>query len=56
MHALSLSGESEENIRELFSKAYRTAPSIVFIDETDAIGSKSENQQREMEKRIVTQL
>uniref|UniRef100_A0A0D3B4D4 AAA+ ATPase domain-containing protein n=1 Tax=Brassica oleracea var. oleracea TaxID=109376 RepID=A0A0D3B4D4_BRAOL len=51
-----VSGESEENIRELFSKAYRTAPSIVFIDETDAIGSKRENQQREMEKRIVTQL
>ncbi|KAJ0261927.1 AAA ATPase [Hirschfeldia incana] len=49
-------GESEENIRELFSKAYRTAPSIVFIDEIDAIGSKRENQQREMEKRIVTQL
>ncbi|CAN6813650.1 unnamed protein product [Brassica oleracea] len=51
-----VSGESEENIRELFSKAYRTAPSIVFIDEIDAIGSKRENQQREMEKRIVTQL
>ncbi|KAF2580776.1 hypothetical protein F2Q68_00001236 [Brassica cretica] len=51
-----LSGESEENIRELFSKAYRTAPCIVFIDEIDAIGSKRENQQREMEKRIVTQL
>ena len=54
--SLSLSGESEENIRELFSKAYRTAPSIVFIDEIDAIGSKRENQQRETEKRIVTQL
>ncbi|KAG2295329.1 hypothetical protein Bca52824_041998 [Brassica carinata] len=51
-----VSGASEENIRELFSKAYRTAPSIVFIDEIDAIGSKRENQQREMEKRIVTQL
>ncbi|TXG68480.1 hypothetical protein EZV62_003415 [Acer yangbiense] len=47
---------SEENIRELFSKAYRTAPSIVFIDEIDAIASKRENLQREMEKRIVTQL
>ncbi|KAI9110626.1 hypothetical protein K1719_018492 [Acacia pycnantha] len=51
-----VSGESEENIRELFSKAYRTAPSIVFIDEIDAIASKRENLQREMEKRIVTQL
>ncbi|KAJ0507250.1 putative AAA+ ATPase domain, ATPase, AAA-type, core, AAA ATPase, AAA+ lid domain-containing protein [Helianthus annuus] len=51
-----VSGESEENIRELFSKANRTAPSIVFIDEIDAIASKRENLQREMEKRIVTQL
>ncbi|RID66211.1 hypothetical protein BRARA_D01370 [Brassica rapa] len=47
-------GDSEENIRELFSKAHRTAPSIIFIDEIDAIGSKREKQQRE--KRIVTQL
>ncbi|KAL6504070.1 hypothetical protein OROGR_025993 [Orobanche gracilis] len=51
-----VSGASEENIRDLFSKAYRTAPSIVFIDEIDAIASKRENLQREMERRIVTQL
>nr|GFB19737.1 hypothetical protein [Tanacetum cinerariifolium] len=47
---------SEENIRELFTKAYRTAPSIVFIDEIDVIASKRENLQREMERHIVTQL
>ncbi|KAG5541269.1 hypothetical protein RHGRI_021195 [Rhododendron griersonianum] len=51
-----VSGGSEENIRDLFAKAYRTAPSIVFIDEIDAIASKRENLQREMERRIVTQL
>ncbi|GJN29926.1 hypothetical protein PR202_gb18191 [Eleusine coracana subsp. coracana] len=51
-----VSGASEENIRALFQKAYRTAPSIVFIDEIDAIASKRENLQREMERRIVTQL
>lgn len=51
-----VSGASEENIRDLFKKAYRTAPSIVFIDEIDAIASKRENLQREMERRIVTQL
>ncbi|XP_066369531.1 cell division control protein 48 homolog C-like [Miscanthus floridulus] len=51
-----VSGASEENIRGLFQKAYRTAPSIVFIDEIDAIASKRENLQREMERRIVTQL
>ncbi|KFK36644.1 hypothetical protein AALP_AA4G151500 [Arabis alpina] len=41
-----VSGGSEENIRQLFSKAYRTAPSIIFIDEIDAIGSKRENQHK----------
>ncbi|XP_068646676.1 cell division control protein 48 homolog C [Aristolochia californica] len=51
-----VSGASEENIRDLFSKAYRTAPSIIFIDEIDAIASKRENLQREMERRIVTEL
>ncbi|KAJ4965915.1 hypothetical protein NE237_017764 [Protea cynaroides] len=50
------SGVSEEYIRELFSKAYWTAPSIVFIDEIDAIAHKRENLQREMERRIMTQL
>ncbi|GKE32097.1 cell division control protein 48 homolog C-like protein [Tanacetum coccineum] len=51
-----ITGSSEENIRELFTKAYKTEPSIVFIDEIDAIASKRENQQREFERRIVTQL
>jgi ribosome biogenesis ATPase len=55
-NACVLAGGSEENIRGLFQKAYRTAPSIVFIDEIDAIASKRENLQREMERRIVTQL
>ncbi|GER47159.1 cell division control protein-like protein [Striga asiatica] len=49
------SGASEENIRDLFSKAERTAPSIVFIDEIDAVAAKRENS-RGMELRIVTQL
>ena len=53
---MKISGASEENIRDLFSKAYRTPPSIVFIDEIDAIASKRENLNREMERRIVTQL
>jgi len=33
----SLVGETERNIRELFRKARRYAPSIIFIDEVDAI-------------------
>ncbi|CAL5379070.1 unnamed protein product [Camellia sinensis] len=51
-----ISCASEENIRELFAKEYRTTPSIVFIDKIDAIASKRENLRREMERRIVTQL
>ena len=33
-----LVGQTESNIRELFRKARRYAPSIIFIDEVDAIG------------------
>ncbi|KAH9325944.1 hypothetical protein KI387_006122, partial [Taxus chinensis] len=51
-----VSGESEENIRSLFSKALKTAPSIIFIDEIDAISAKRETLQREMERCIVIQL
>ncbi|XP_022854914.1 cell division control protein 48 homolog C-like isoform X2 [Olea europaea var. sylvestris] len=51
-----ISGTSEENIRELFSQAHRTAPSIVFIDEIDAIATKRDISNRVMEQRIVLQL
>ncbi|XP_021720454.1 cell division control protein 48 homolog C-like [Chenopodium quinoa] len=51
-----VSGESEGNIRELFLKARRTAPSIIFIDEIDAIAEKREGSQKRQEGRIVTQL
>ncbi|ONK61812.1 uncharacterized protein A4U43_C08F33850 [Asparagus officinalis] len=49
-------GASEETIRGCFKEAYRTAPLIILIDEIDAIASKRENLQSEMEWRIVTQL
>ena len=34
----SLVGQTEGNIRDLFKKARKYAPSIIFIDEVDAIG------------------
>ncbi|GLT55649.1 hypothetical protein SLA2020_287510 [Shorea laevis] len=49
------SGQSEENIRQLFSKARSTAPAILFIDEIDAISSKREDL-RTKEVQVVTQL
>ena len=51
-----MSGESEAKIRELFLTAAAHAPSLIFIDEIDAIVPKRESAQREMERRIVAQL
>jgi ribosome biogenesis ATPase len=47
-----MSGESEQKIREVFSQARDSAPSVLFIDEIDAITPKRSNSQREMEKRM----
>ena len=51
-----VSGESEQKIRQLFAAAAAAAPSIIFIDEVDAIVPKRESAQRAMESRIVAQL
>ncbi|KAJ4002240.1 P-loop containing nucleoside triphosphate hydrolase protein [Lentinula boryana] len=50
-----MSGESERALREAFAEAKRQSPSILFIDEIDAVTPKRENAQREMERRIVAQ-
>lgn len=51
-----VSGESEERIRELFERAAVSAPCVVFIDEIDAITQNRQNAQKDMERRIVSQL
>ncbi|KAF3708497.1 Nuclear valosin-containing protein-like [Channa argus] len=51
-----VSGESEQNLRELFDLAVNSAPCILFIDEIDAITPKREVASKDMERRIVAQL
>ncbi|MDI6819071.1 MAG: CDC48 family AAA ATPase [Methanothermobacter thermautotrophicus] len=49
-------GGSEERLREFFEEAEENAPSIIFIDEIDAIAPKREDVSGEVERRIVAQL
>jgi transitional endoplasmic reticulum ATPase len=51
-------GESEERLRKVFTEAQAHAPSIIFIDEIDAIAPKREDMggEKQVEKRVVAQL
>lgn len=49
-------GESEANLRKIFEEAEKNAPSIIFIDEIDAIASSREESKGEVERRVVAQL
>jgi len=49
-------GQSEENLRKIFEEAEKNAPSIIFIDEIDAIAPKREESKGEVERRVVAQL
>jgi transitional endoplasmic reticulum ATPase len=49
-------GESEKKLRKLFIEAEEKSPSIVFIDEIDAIAPKRETVTGEVERRVVAQL
>ncbi|CAH1267750.1 SPATA5 [Branchiostoma lanceolatum] len=49
-------GETESRLRDIFKQAEERTPSIIFIDELDALCPKRENVQSEMEKRVVATL
>ncbi|MDP2666985.1 MAG: CDC48 family AAA ATPase [Candidatus Diapherotrites archaeon] len=49
-------GEAEERVRQYFKEADENAPSIIFIDEIDAIAPKREEVVGEVERRVVAQL
>ncbi len=56
LHNSKFYGQSEQNIRKKFEEAEKNAPSIIFIDEIDAIASKREESHGEVERRVVAQL
>ena len=51
-------GESEERLRNIFEEAQQKAPSIIFIDEIDAIAPKREDMggEKQVERRVVAQM
>ncbi|KAM5255958.1 ATPase family gene 2 protein homolog A isoform 2-T2 [Ctenodactylus gundi] len=49
-------GETEARLRQIFAEATQRQPSIIFIDELDALCPKREGTQNEVEKRVVASL
>ncbi|KAG2473849.1 MAG: AAA family ATPase [Nitrosopumilales archaeon] len=49
-------GETEARLRDIFKEAKDNSPSLIFIDEIDAIAPKREEAYGDVEKRVVAQL
>ena len=49
-------GETEARLRDIFKEAKDNSPSLIFIDEIDAIAPKREDVYGDVEKRVVAQL
>jgi len=56
LHNSKFYGQSEENLRKIFEEAEKNAPSIIFIDEIDAIAPKRSEVHGEVERRVVSQM
>ena len=52
----SVSNQSESKIRTLFQAALNSSPSIIFIDEIDAIAKGKSNSSRDNERKLISQL
>ncbi|KAL5230624.1 hypothetical protein ABZP36_029400 [Zizania latifolia] len=51
-----MAGQSEENLRMVFREADEKVPSIIFMDEIDAITPNRDKTNGEVERRVVSQL
>lgn len=49
-------GESEARLRQVFDEARKKAPSIIFLDEIDALAPRRADVHGDVEKRVVAQL
>lgn len=49
-------GETEQKLRDIFDQAVQNAPTVIFIDEIDALCPKRDEAPSELEKRVVTTL
>ena len=49
-------GETEAKLRDIFKEAKDNSPSMIFIDEIDAIAPKREEAYGDVEKRVVAQI
>ncbi|CAO3643202.1 unnamed protein product [Cunninghamella echinulata] len=49
-------GETEQKLRNIFTEALQQSPTVIFIDEIDALCPKRDEAPSELEKRVVTTL
>ena len=49
-------GESEAHLRKIFERRHTHGPSIIFLDEIDAIAPQRDRAVGDVEKRVVAQL